>query len=151
MPTIRVRFSRADCRPGPALRECVNSPRAKCWEINLRPREEYEVRQHARELQQSDGWKARYKIRAGVEGTTSQAVRACDLRSARYRAMPKTSPQHQRTGAAIGLIHIDAWPTDTPHARPRTSILATLRQQHPLAGAAALPLCGSSDRSGRHP
>ncbi|MEU9357286.1 IS1182 family transposase [Streptomyces sp. NPDC048301] len=126
-PTVRVRFSPADCRSCPALRECVNSPRAERREISLRPREEYEALQHARALQQGDEWKARYKIRAGVEGTISQGVRACDLRRSRYRGMAKTSLQHQLTGAAINLIRIDAWLTGTLHARTRASHLTALR------------------------
>jgi transposase len=127
LPTIRVRFSPADCRTCPALRACVNSPKAERREINIKPREEYEALHNARKLQQTDEWKARYKIRAGVEGTISQAVNACGLRRSRYRGLAKTSLQHQLTGAALNLVRIDAWLTDTPHARTRTSPLAALR------------------------
>lgn len=127
LPTIRVRFSPADCRTCPQLRACVNSPKAQRREINLRPRDEYEALQQARRLQETDGWKDRYKIRAGVEGTISQAVQACGLRKSRYRGLTKTSLQHQLTGAAVNLIRINAWFTDQPHAPTRTSPLAALR------------------------
>ncbi|MEU1691948.1 IS1182 family transposase [Streptomyces hirsutus] len=127
LPTIRVRFSPAGCRTCPRLRQCVNSPKAQRREINLRPRDEYEALQQARRLQATDEWKDRYKIRAGVEGTISQAVQACGLRRSRYRGLPKTSLQHQLTGAAVNLIRINAWLTDTPRARTRTSPLAALR------------------------
>ncbi len=127
LPAIRVRFSPADCRTCPQLRACVNSPKAQRREINLKPREEYEALQQARKLQQTDEWKDRYKIRAGVEGTISQAVQACGLRRSRYRGLAKTSLQHQLTGAAINLIRINAWLTGQPHARTRTSPLAALR------------------------
>lgn len=127
LPTIRVRFSPADCRTCPQLRACVNSPKARRREINLRPRDEYEALQQARTLQKTDEWKARYKIRAGVEGTISQAVQACGLRRSRYRGLAKTSLQHQLTGAAVNLIRINAWLTDKPHARTRTSPLTALR------------------------
>ncbi|MFF1361030.1 IS1182 family transposase [Streptomyces sp. NPDC058297] len=127
LPTVRVRFSPADCRPCPQLRECVNSARPRQREINLRPRDEYEVLKQARTLQATDEWKDRYKIRAGVEGTVSQAVHACDLRRSRYRGLAKTSLQHQLTGAALNLIRINAWLTDTPQARTRTSPLTALR------------------------
>lgn len=127
LPVIRVRFSQATCRTCPQLRGCVNSPKAERREINLRPRDEYEALQQARKLQETDEWKARYKIRAGVEGTISQAVQACGLRRSRYRGLAKTSLQHQLTGAAINLIRIDAWLTDKPRARTRTSPLAALR------------------------
>nr|WP_222110117.1 IS1182 family transposase [Streptomyces cupreus] len=127
LPAIRVRFSPADCRTCPQLRACVNSPKAQRREINLKPREEYEALQQARKLQRTDEWKDRYKIRAGVEGTISQAVQACGLRRSRYRGLAKTSLQHQLTGAAINLIRINAWLTGQPHARTRTSPLAALR------------------------
>ncbi|MEU9473079.1 transposase, partial [Streptomyces avermitilis] len=95
--------------------------------INLRPRDEYEALQQARKLQATDGWKDRYKIRTGVEGTVSQAVNACGLRRTRYRSLAKTSLQHQLTGAAVNLIRLNAWLTHTPRARTRTSPLTALR------------------------
>ncbi|RPK57302.1 hypothetical protein EES43_22410 [Streptomyces sp. ADI96-02] len=127
LATIRVRFSPADCGACPQLRECVNSAKPRRRETNLRPRDEYEALQQARKLQATDGWKDRYKIRAGVEGTISQAVNACGLRRTRYRGLAKTSLQHQLTGAAVNLIRINAWLTGTPRARTRTSPLTALR------------------------
>lgn len=127
LPLIRVRFSPADCRTCPSLRDCVSSPKAQRREITLRPRHEYEALHQARQLQATDEWKDRYKIRAGVEGTISQGVQACGLRRSRYRGLGKTSLQHQLTGAAINLIRINAWLTDTPRARTRTSPTAALR------------------------
>ncbi|MCG6499378.1 transposase, partial [Kitasatospora sp. A2-31] len=124
---IRVRFSPADCRPCPHLRECVNSPRAERRELNLRRRDEYEAVHAARAEQRTDAWKDRYKIRAGVEGTISQGVGRCGLRRSRYQGLAKTSLQHQLTGAAINLARIDAHLTDTPRARTRTSHFAALR------------------------
>ncbi|MFE2441547.1 transposase, partial [Streptomyces sp. NPDC059426] len=109
------------------LRQCVNSPKAQRREINLKPRDEYEALHQARKLQGTDQWKDRYKIRAGVEGTISQAVQACGLRRSRYRGLAKTSLQHQLTGAAINLIRINAWLTGQPHAHTRTSPLTALR------------------------
>lgn len=127
LPTIRVRFSPADCRTCPQLRQCVNSLKAQRREINVKPRDEYEALQQARKLQATDEWKDRYEIRAGVEGTISQAVQACGLRRYRYRGLPKTGLQHQLTGAAVNLIRINALLTGTPHARTRTSPLTVLR------------------------
>ncbi|MGW1617459.1 IS1182 family transposase [Streptomyces sp. NPDC002285] len=127
LPVIRVRFSPADCRPCPHLRECVNSPKAARRELNLRHRAEHETVHKARAEQQTDGWKDRYKIRAGIEGTISQAVGRCGLRRSRYRGLAKTSLQHQLTGAAINLARIDAHLTGTPRARTRTTHFAALR------------------------
>ncbi|MCU7820150.1 transposase [Kitasatospora sp. DSM 101779] len=74
--------------------------------------------QQARAIQATEEWKTRYKIRAEVEGTISQAVHACDLRRSRYHGLQKTSLQHQLTGAAINIIRINAWLTDIPRAGP---------------------------------
>ncbi|MCX4881281.1 IS1182 family transposase [Streptomyces sp. NBC_00847] len=127
LPVIRVRFSPADCRHCPALRDCVSSPKAERRELTLRQHDEHQTLQRHRALQQTDGWKDRYKIRAGVEGTISQAVGRCGLRRSRYRGLAKTSLQHQLTGAAINLARIDAHLTETPRARTRTSHFAALR------------------------
>ncbi len=127
LPVIRVRFSPADCRSCPSLRDCVSSPKAERREITLRQRAEHEAVQAARTSQQTDSWKDRYKIRAGVEGTISQGVGRCGLRRSRYHGLAKSSLQHQLTGAALNLARIDAHLTDTPRARTRTSHFAALR------------------------
>ncbi|MFE2739065.1 IS1182 family transposase, partial [Streptomyces sp. NPDC059349] len=85
LPVIRVRFSQADCRHCPALRDCVSSPKAERRELTLRQHDEHQALKQTRALQQTDDWKARYKIRAGVEGTISQGVGRCGLRRSRYR------------------------------------------------------------------
>ncbi|WP_369223266.1 IS1182 family transposase [Streptomyces sp. R39] len=137
LPVIRVRFTPADCRPCPHLRDCANSPNAKRRELNLRRRDEHEAVRRARAEQQTDEWKERYKIRAGVEGTIAQGVLRCGLRRSRYRGLAKTSLQHQLTGAAINLARIDAHLTSTPRAPTRTSHFARLRpaDQNSIDGA----------------
>lgn len=90
-------------------------------------RDEYAALHQARKLQAIDGWKSRYKIRAGVEGTISRAVHVSRLRRSRYRGLAKTGLQHQLTGAAVNLIRIHAWLTHTRRARTRTSPLTALR------------------------
>ncbi|WP_442806797.1 IS1182 family transposase [Streptomyces sp. NBC_01750] len=119
LPVIRVRFASVDCRPCPDLSKCVNSPKAESRNMNLRLRDEHEVVRRVRTEQQTDAWKDRYKIRAGVEGTISQGVGRCGLRRSRYRGLAKTSLQHQLTGAAINLARIDAHLTQTPRAIQR--------------------------------
>ncbi|MDT9701886.1 IS1182 family transposase [Streptomyces sp. P17] len=136
LPVIRVRFSPADCRTCPHLRDCVTSPRAERRELNLRHRDEYEAVRQARAEQQTDTWKERYKIRAGVEGTISQGAGRCGLRRSRYQGLAKTSLQHQLTGAALNLARIDAHLTGTPRARTRTSHFAALRPADQTTGGA---------------
>ncbi|BFO14599.1 hypothetical protein SHKM778_09870 [Streptomyces sp. KM77-8] len=122
---IRVRFNGGDCRPCPVREQCTTSSVGR--RLTLRPRQEHEALRQARADQDTDTWKDRYKTRAGIEGTISQAVGRCGLRRSRYRGLAKTSLQHQLTGAAINLARIDAHLTDTPRARTRTSHFAALR------------------------
>jgi transposase len=136
MPVIRVKFSVRDCRPCPHRSDCLGTPTAKFRQLTLRPREEYEALQQTRVLQQTDEWKERYQIRAGVEGTIAQGIQRCGLRRSRYRGIAKTSLQHQLTGAAINLARIDAHLTDTPRARTRTSHFAALRPADPTTSGA---------------
>jgi transposase len=124
-PVIRVRFNGGDCRPCPVREQCTTSSVGR--RLTLRPREEHEALRRARADQDTDTWKDRYKTRAGIEGTISQAVGRCGLRRSRYRGLAKTSLQHQLTGAAINLTRIDAHLTGTPRARTRTSHFAALR------------------------
>ena len=98
----------------------MHRPIPRNTRIILATSSEYEVLQQVRKLRETDEWKARYKIRAGVEGTSSQAMQACGVRRSRYRGLAKTSLQHQLTDAAVNRIRVDAWLTDKPHARTRT-------------------------------
>lgn len=123
-PVIRVRFKGSQCRPCPVREQCTTSSLGR--RLTLRPREAHEALRQARAEQDTDTWKDRYKTRAGVEGTISQAIGRCGLRRSRYHGLAKTSLQHQLTGAAINLARIDAHLTGTPRARTRTSHFAAL-------------------------
>ncbi|WP_079195160.1 IS1182 family transposase [Streptomyces sp. CB02400] len=126
LPVVRAQFSARDCRPCPVVRDCVPNFRAKGRAITLRPQQAHRELQQARTLQQTDEWKERYKVRAGIEGTISQGVHSCDLRRSRYRGLAKTSLQHQLTGAAINLARINAHIIQMPRARTRVSHFAAL-------------------------
>ncbi|MEV6868764.1 transposase [Streptosporangium subroseum] len=64
--------------------------------------------QRARREQSTNAWKKRYGLRAGIEGTISQAVRVPDIRHARYRGLAKVGLQQLLSAAAVNLIRIDA-------------------------------------------
>ena len=79
-----------------------------------------------RERMTSGKGKELYRVRAGVEGTTSQAVRGCGLRRARYRGLKKTHLQHVATAAAVNVARLDGWWEGRPHAPTRDSRFARL-------------------------
>lgn len=123
--TIRVKFSRTDCRLCPNRELCTKS-KAEPRSITLRHRAEHKAIQANRRAQSTKTWKARYNVRAGVEGTLSQGIRAFGMRQTRYIGLAKTHLQHLLTAAAMNIVRIVRWLDGEPHAKTRTSRFAAL-------------------------
>jgi hypothetical protein len=121
---IQVKFGQAACRACPARAQCTTSARGRV--IGLRPRHIHEAAAAARAAQESQQWRDRYKIRAGVEGTIRQATHVTGIRFARYHGLGKTRLEHNAAAAAINLIRLDAWRTGRPLDRTRTTHLQRL-------------------------
>lgn len=122
---IGVTFAAADCTPCPVRAQCTRAktlPRS----LTLQPRAEHEAIQAARQRQQTAEFAADYARRAGIEGTLSQGVRACGLRTARYRGLPKTHLQQVATAAALNVQRVTDWLDGQPRATTRRSHLACL-------------------------
>jgi transposase len=122
---IVVRFPAATCQACPARNLCTRSSRSG-RQLTLRPREVHEAVAAARAGQASQQWQARYKIRAGVEGTMRQATHVTGIRRARYLGLDKTRLEHNAAAAAVNLIRLDAWWTGKPLDRTRTTHLQRL-------------------------
>ncbi|MFE9984377.1 transposase [Streptomyces sp. NPDC005522] len=126
-PVLKVFFSAERCRPCPKQALCTKPPSGRRGRgITFLPRERYEALEAVRRAQDTAEWKARYAIRAGVEGTISQAVRVTALRRTRYRNLPTTRLGHVFAATALNLIRIDRWLTGTPLGGTRTSRLEAL-------------------------
>ena len=80
----------------------------------------------ARERITSAEGKAQCYVRAGIEGTLSQGIRAFGLRRTRYRGLAKTSLQHVATAAAMNIKRVVNWLTGIGHAKTRHSRFAAL-------------------------
>jgi transposase len=79
---IHAEFARREClacRSRPLCTRATTEGR----EMTLRPREQHEALQAARQQQETAEWKAEYAVRAGVEGTLSQGIRGFGLRTCR--------------------------------------------------------------------
>ncbi|NTG29939.1 hypothetical protein G6L08_22585 [Agrobacterium rhizogenes] len=144
--TIHVGFHRRTCAA------CISRPlctKAKSdpSELTLRQQFQHDALQDARRQQENKDWRARYRKRAGIEGTLSQAVRGFGLRQYRYRGLAKTKLQHIFTAVAINLARLDAWLTEhtplpkqndppSPLCRLRQHKMGNfrIRQQYPLLG-----------------
>jgi transposase len=82
--------------------------------------------QAARKLQRTETFQQRYALRAGVEATISQGVRAFDLRRSRSVGLPKTHVQHLAIATAINLVRLVDWFDGNPLAPTRVSAFERL-------------------------
>jgi transposase len=122
---IRVEFGKADCLACPCRSLCTtatSNPR----QLTLRPHAQYQAIQAARERQTTRTFKERYRLRAGIEGTLSQGIRAFGLRQARYLGEAKTHLQHLITATAINVARLLDWLAEVPRCKTRTSRFAAL-------------------------
>jgi transposase len=126
-PVARVHFALADCDACPLRAQCTKASHGR-WgrSLTLLSREQHEVLARQRAEQQTPEWKARSNVRAGVEGTISQAVRATRLRRTPYHGPDKTHLASVLSATAINLIRADAWLNGTPLGTTRVSHLARL-------------------------
>jgi transposase len=122
---IEVHFARADCRVCPSRSQCTRGEtNPRLLKFRLQP--EHEALQAARRRQVSAEFKARYKTRAGIEGTISQGTRSFDLRRSRYIGLAKTHLQHLATATAMNLTRVVTWLREPHKARTRQSRFAAL-------------------------
>jgi transposase len=124
-PTIRIEFSRSDCRLCPHRDLCTKS-KADPRSLTLRPQAEHEAIQTVRQAQLTKEWKSRYNVRAGIEGTLSQGIRVFGMRRTRYIGLAKTHLQHLLTAAAMNVVRLANWLAGIPHAKTRISRFAKI-------------------------
>jgi len=117
---IHAEFARTECLACPARPHCTRA-KTEGRELTLRPREQHEALQAARIRQETKEWKTEYSLRAGIEGTISQGVRALGLRRCRYVGLAKARLQHVITGAAMNLIRLASWLSEEPQGKTRVS------------------------------
>ncbi len=124
---IKIQFSTTDCRSCPRLCDCVRSTsRYPRRTLVIRPRDQHAALQAARQRQRSETFQQRYALRAGIEATISQGVRAFDLRRSWYVGLPKTHLQHLAIATAINLVRLVDWFDGNPLAPTRVSAFEKL-------------------------
>lgn len=118
-------YNKKECLACEARALCTKSKTAPRY-LTFHPQEKLEALQAAREYQQTDEFKERYKKRAGVEGTISQAAFTLGMRRTRYRGLAKTHLHHVAVAAAINVSRIVNWLLGEPRAATRVSHFARL-------------------------
>jgi Transposase DDE domain/Transposase domain (DUF772) len=107
---VTFRFRVRDCRPCPLRQQCTRAADPdRARSITIHPQPVHEARMNAHRSQRGqDGadWAKVYNIRAGVEGTISQAVRGPDLRHSRYRGILKAHVQNVMIGMALNITRL---------------------------------------------
>ncbi|WP_281279492.1 transposase [Streptomyces griseorubiginosus] len=105
---LQARFAERDCRPCPDRARCTSSATGS-RSIAVLPQALHEIQMRNRLDQQTEQWQRRYAIRAGIESTLSQNVRAHGLRRSRYRGLTRTHVQHVLTAMACNLSRLANW------------------------------------------
>jgi transposase len=126
-PRICAIFSRTDCGACAVRTLCTSAKEAR-RSIYFHPRPEYEALNKARARMNDPAWKERYHVRAGIEGTLSQGVRAFGMRRSRYIGLAKTGLQQVCTAAALNATRVVHWLAGTPRAKTRVTRFAALAQ-----------------------
>ncbi|NEP53315.1 MAG: hypothetical protein F6K65_32745 [Moorea sp. SIO3C2] len=122
---IQTEFRRRDCTACRVRSRCTRSPKAP-RSLTIKPFEVHQALQHARKRQKTKTFSKDYAIRAGVEGTISQAVRGVGVRQCRYVGLAKTHLQHVITAAAMNVVRAVSWLEGVPLAKTRQSHFARL-------------------------
>jgi len=124
---IKIKFAMQDCRPCPSREQCTHSQSASPRRVlTVRPQQQYQALQAARQRQATEAFKTTYAMRAGIEGTLSQGIRAFGLRHARYRGQAKVHLQQVFTATALNLCRMYAWLTEQPRAQTRQAAFVRL-------------------------
>lgn len=127
-PRIHARFGRADCGNCKARSVCTPAREAR-RAIYFHPRAEYEALNNARARMNDPAWKQQYRIRAGIEGTLSQGVRAFGMRQSRYVGFAKTAIQQVFAAVGINAARVVGWLDQRLCAKTRISPFARLAPQ----------------------
>jgi transposase len=96
--------------------------------LTIRTDERFQALQAAREREKSPNFSEQYALRAGVEGTISQGVRAFDMRRSRYLGRAKTHLQHVFIALGMNLVRVAEWLLEHSRTKTRPSPFVKLYQ-----------------------
>ncbi|MFE2517832.1 transposase, partial [Streptomyces mirabilis] len=108
-PVSRVHFTAQDCAACPAQGKCTKAANGK-WgrSLTLLPQDQQAALEERRREQLTGQWQQRYNIRAGVEGTISQAIRRTRIRRTRYTVLVSSAAAAPKNSPPCGLLETAA-------------------------------------------
>jgi transposase len=124
-PRMHARFSRTDCGTCTARSLCTPAKAAR-RSVYFHLQDEYEALNAARVRMNDPEWKLQYHVRAGIEGTLSQGVRAFGLRRSRYVGLVRTALQDVCIVAGMNVLRVVNWLDGVPRAKTRISKFMSL-------------------------
>jgi hypothetical protein len=101
---IEVRFPPKICQACAAREHCTTGAKGRI--LKLLPQEAYHALEKRRKEQHTSAFQEEYALRAGVEGTISQAVHRTRMRRSPYRGERKTHLHHVQIAAGINVLRI---------------------------------------------
>ena len=123
-PRVVIRFAEATCRSCAVRTQCTRGQGGRT--LTLRPPEVHAALRERRAVQHSPAFVQQYALRAGIEGTISQAVRTTRLRRTPYQGLSKTHLQQVAIAAGLNLkriaahVHAHSLGKPTRPARPKS-------------------------------
>ena len=104
-PQILIRWAAATCQACPFFGRCTHSPQGRS--LTLHP---YRAALLARRAEvQTEAFRQKLHLRAGIEGAISELVRMHGLRKARYRGLAKQRLQNYFIALAANLKRLARW------------------------------------------
>lgn len=126
LPTVVIRFATATCRDCPMRAQCTRGQRGRT--LTLTPPEVRTALLERREVQHTPAFVQQYALRAGIEGTLSQAIRTTRLRRTPYCGLSKTHLHHVSIASGLNLkrivvhLHAQSLGKPTRPARPKSHL-----------------------------
>jgi len=129
--TVVIRFATATCRRCPVRARCTHGQGGRT--LTLTPPAVHAALLERRNQQRTATFVKAYALRAGIEGTISQAARTTRLRRTPYTGLSKTHLHHVAIAAGLNLkrivVHLRAQSLGTP-TRPVRPKSPFARLQH---------------------
>ncbi|BCM88391.1 hypothetical protein IAD21_00222 [Abditibacteriota bacterium] len=121
---VKIRFAHRDCSPCPQRERCVRSPTGQPRSLIVPDQVSFHALEQTRHRLTTVQGQSEYRLRTGVEGTLSQAVRRSGLRQTRYRGLAKTHLQHVATAVALNVLRCVEHLCHKPLAQTRSTRFA---------------------------
>lgn len=118
--SIQIVFPKNECQQCPFKADCTKSDNGRRLEI--KDAAIYRYLQENRTTVDTLEFREKYRLRSGVEGTHSQAVRTSNFRTSRYSGLQKTGLQAWLVAAGLTAIRLANWITGVPLAKTRANL-----------------------------